>query len=167
MITVLGIDPGLAASGYGVIAAEGSRMRCLDFGVIRTDSGLDAGARLSILHTGIHDVIRRYAPSEAGIESLYFTKNVTSALPVAKAMGVILLALHEAGVRWMEYGPRQIKQAIVGQGQAEKVQVQELLKLLLGMRETPSPDHAADALAAAVCHRNTSMVVAKTEGPGM
>lgn len=162
MITVLGVDPGLAATGYGVIAAEGSRMRCLDYGVVRTESDMPVGERLSLIYEGIRAVIERYAPTEAGIESLYFAKNVTSALPVAKAMGVVLLALAQAGVTVDEYGPRQIKQAIVGQGRAEKHQVQELLRLLLGLPKVPSPDHAADALAAAVCHRNTSVVVQKT-----
>lgn len=161
MITVLGVDPGLAATGYGVIVADGPRMRCLDYGVVRTESGMPVGDRLTLIYDGIRSVIARHSPTEAGIESLYFTKNVSSALPVAKAMGVVLLALSQAAVAVEEYGPRQIKQAIVGQGRAEKSQVQDLLRLLLGLQEVPSPDHAADALAVAVCHRNTSVVVRK------
>jgi crossover junction endodeoxyribonuclease RuvC len=159
MTTVLGVDPGLAATGYGVIVAEGSRMRCVDYGVVRTDSRSPEGARLEVLYRAIRGLIEHHHPTEAGVEALYFAKNVTSALPVAKAMGVVLLSLEQAGIVVGEYGPRQIKQAIVGQGQAEKSQVQDLLRILLGMKEIPAPDHAADALAAAVCHRNTSAVV--------
>jgi crossover junction endodeoxyribonuclease RuvC len=164
MTTVLGIDPGLATTGFGIIRADGSRIRCVDYGVIRTDSAMAMGDRLEILYDGIRSVIDAHNPSQAGIESLYFAKNVTSALPVAKAMGVVLLALAQAEIPVGEYGPRQIKQAIVGQGHAEKEQVQELLRVLLGMKDVPTPDHAADALAAAVCHRNTAVVVARTLG---
>lgn len=152
MSLILGIDPGLAHTGWGIIDAQEGRYRLVDHGVITTDSQDAPGRRLSRLYDEIRALLGERAPVEAGVESLYFAKNASSAIPVAQARGVVLLALERAGVPAEEYTPQAIKQAIVGQGRAEKSQVQELLRVLLGLSAIPEPDHAADALAAAICH---------------
>ncbi len=152
MSLVLGIDPGLAHTGWGVIDPRDNRYRLVAHGVISTAAEMPPGARLDRLYSEVTAVLEQYHPAEAGVENLYFAKNATSAIPVAQARGVVLLALERAGVHAAEYTPQAIKQAIVGQGRAEKSQVQELLRVLLGIRDVPAPDHAADALAAAVCH---------------
>lgn len=152
MSSVLGVDPGLAHTGWGIIDSSGGRYRLVAHGVITTGARQHPGARLDHLYREMVTLLERYRPAEAGVENLYFAKNTTSAIPVAQARGVVLLALERGGVRAAEYTPQAIKQAIVGQGRAEKAQVQELLRVILGLPEVPSPDHAADALAAAVCH---------------
>lgn len=152
MSLILGIDPGLAHTGWGLIEAGGNRYHLVDYGVITTDARHSVGARLDKLCRGVESILATHRPREAGVENLYFTRNTSSAIPVAQARGVVLLALERGGVRAAEYTPQVIKQAIVGQGGAEKSQVQELLRVLFGLPEAPAPDHAADALAAAVCH---------------
>jgi crossover junction endodeoxyribonuclease RuvC len=112
------------------------------------------GRRLARIYEKLEEVIQTYQPAEAGVESLFFAKNISSAMPVAQAKGVILFLLESHGIPVSEYPPQAIKQAIVGRGRAEKHQVQELLRVLLGLKEVPRPDHAADALAAAICHYN-------------
>lgn len=156
MSRVLGIDPGLASTGWGVVEVTGSRYRHIAHGVITTAPRQPVGERLLKLSLEIKSVIEAHRPAQAGVESLYFARNATSAIPVAQARGVVLLALTELGVPNHEYPPQAIKQAIVGQGRAEKAQVQELVKLLLGLEEPPRPDHASDALAAAICHITSS-----------
>jgi crossover junction endodeoxyribonuclease RuvC len=158
MTTLLGIDPGLAATGYGVVRFDGSRFIHVCHGVIRTDPETSLPERLLIIHGGVRDVVSRFEPTEAGIEELFFSKNVTSAMQVAHARGVVLLALGEAGLRVGCYSPQQVKQAVIGKGRAEKSQVQRLVAVLLGLGEVPGPDHAADALAVAICHANRSHV---------
>ncbi|RKX79674.1 MAG: crossover junction endodeoxyribonuclease RuvC [Spirochaetes bacterium] len=152
MIRVLGIDPGLAHTGFGVIEIYNSKIHYLDHGEFTTSSELTVGNRLEKIYTELISLIRQYKPTESGIESLYFTRNSKSAIPVAQARGVILLALAQKGVYAREYTPQEIKQAIVGSGRAEKSQVQEFVKILLGLTDIPCPDHAGDALAAAICH---------------
>ncbi len=154
MTVVLGIDPGIATTGYGVIKAESTRYRYVAHGTIETEVGLSSGMRLSVIYDGIVEVVRRYHPAVAGVESLYFARNITSAFPVAQARGVLMLALFQEGVETREYPPQEIKQAISGSGKAPKAQVQELVRVLLGLSEVPHPDHAADALAAAICCYN-------------
>jgi crossover junction endodeoxyribonuclease RuvC len=156
MTVILGIDPGLAATGYGVIEVVPNRFRHRDHGVITTEPGVPLGERLSYIYTELQKLIHAYGPSAAGIESLYFARNATSVIPVAEARGVTLLALTQAGLTPGEYPPQDIKQAVVGQGRAEKEQVQEVVRLLLGLTERPAPDHAADALAAAICHAHNA-----------
>ena len=158
MIRVLGIDPGLAATGWGVVECEGSRCRHIDHGVIRTSPTDRPGERLSKIYDQIRQVISDSHPTTCGVESLYFARNATSAIPVAQAKGVVLLALTQAGIDSHEYPPQAIKQAIVGQGRADKKQVQELVRVILGLDEAPKPDHAADALATAICHAANSAV---------
>ena len=152
MNTIIGIDPGLAKTGYGIICKHRDSFECLSYGVFTTASNLSSGERLSLIYDGLKGIIQEYKPDEAGIESLYFARNRSSALPVAQARGVVLLAMFQCGIPSYEYPPQEIKQAIVGNGRADKSQVQELVRLLLGMKDIPQPDHAADALAAAICH---------------
>lgn len=152
MIRVMGVDPGLASTGWGVVDADGSRQRHVDHGVIKTPAHTPIGERLKSIYLEVEQLIERFGPAEAGIESLYFARNATSAIPVAQARGVVFLAFALAHVPSFEYPPQAIKQSIVGQGRADKSQVQELVRVLLGLGTIPRPDHAADALAAALCH---------------
>lgn len=156
---IIGIDPGLASTGYGVITAAGSRMRCIDYGVIQTEAGQVQGNRLLIIFDRLTALIRAYRPAAAGIETLYFAKNVSSALNVSEARGVSLLAFAQAGVPVCQYAPNAIKKTITGIAQAEKIQVQLTVQLLLGLKKLPAPDHAADALAAAITYVNTGRLV--------
>lgn len=149
---LLGIDPGLANTGWGVIDSQGTRHRCVDYGSITTPAGWLPGDRLKQLYDELGSVMEKYSPREAGVETLFFVKNVSSAIPVAQARGAVMLLLAQKAIPTAEYGPNQIKSALVGAGKADKRQVQEMLKLILGLGEIPRPDHAADALAAAVCH---------------
>ncbi len=151
MTTILGIDPGLAGTGYGVIQAKGSKISYVTHGTISTQPTLGSGKRLQKIHFEICEIIRQYAPVVAGIENLYFAKNITSAFPVAQARGVALLAFAQSNIDIREFPPQEIKQAITGNGRAEKHQVQELVRFLLSLDEIPRPDHAADALATAIC----------------
>jgi len=152
MTRVLGIDPGLASTGWGVVEVDGTRYRHIGHGVIKTSPHDAAGTRLMKISQEIREIIRTHAPEQSGVECLYFARNATSAIPVAQARGVVLLALAEHGVPTAEYPPQAIKQAIVGQGRAEKHQVQEFVRMILGLESIPKPDHASDALAAAICH---------------
>lgn len=147
---VLGIDPGLAATGFGIIEVAEGRLRCIHYGVITTDTDRSPGDRLATIFDAISGFVEEYRPTAAGVESLYFTKNITSAIPVAQARGVVLLALSRLSVDAREFTPQQIKQAVVGHGGADKEQVSQLVRIVLGMTEVPRPDHAADALAAAI-----------------
>jgi len=156
MKVILGIDPGLAFTGYGIIRCSGSRFRCIAHGTVRTSPRDGMGERLVQIHQGIMDIITTYEPEEAGIETVYFSKNSKSAIPVAQARGVVLYALASRGVPFAEYTPLELKQAVVGNGRAEKAQVQQVLKMIFNLAELPRPDHASDALAAAFCHANFS-----------
>ncbi len=148
----IGIDPGLANAGWGIIDVNGNRLTYVAHGSIKTKAGVPTPLRLKDIYTEILDIIEKYKPDEAGIETLYFAKNVKSALPVAEAKGVLILGLVMSGLNVGEYTPLQIKQAVVGNGRADKNQVQQMVKLLLALDKIPKPDHAADALAAAICH---------------
>jgi len=152
MTTLIGIDPGLAATGWGVVRFDGTRFRHVAHGVLETGPELGLPDRLRAIYEGILSVLEEYRPDEAGVEELYFARNVASAIPVAHARGVVVLALGQRGVPTGFYQPQQVKQAVIGRGRAEKGQVQRLVAVLLGLEEVPSPDHAADALAVAVCH---------------
>lgn len=162
MKRILGFDPGLANTGWGVLDADSSRFKTVDYGTITTPSDISAGKRLEIIYSRAVEIIQHYSPDFAGIESLYFAKNIKSAFPVAQAKGVLLLSLAQQQIRTFEFTPLQIKQSITGSGRAEKEQVQELLKILLGLKSVPKPDHAADALGAAVCCYNS--ILFKTRG---
>jgi len=149
---VLGIDPGLASVGYGLVAESGGQLRHVTHGCIVTRAGSPSGERLKIIYYNeISSLIALHKPDSGGIEDLFFFRNVSSALPVAEAKGVIKLAFAVAGVPLAEFTPNEIKKAVTGTARADKAQVQEMVRLLLGLDAIPSPDHAADALAAAIC----------------
>lgn len=148
---ILGIDPGIADTGYGVIKSEGSCLTCLVYGSIKTGKQLDLVARLEILHNELDKIIKKYKPDLAAIEQLFFNKNVRTALIVGQARGVILLTLKENNLEIAEYTPSQGKSAVSAYGKASKLQVQKMVKLILHLNELPQPDDAADALALAIC----------------
>lgn len=149
---ILGIDPGLANTGWGVIETHGSRYRCLAYGCICTSATEPLPARLALVYDEVIAVIERYRPVECAVENVYFGSNAKSAFATGQARGVALLALAGAGLGLGEYSPVQIKGTVVGTGTAEKSQVQYMVRVLLGLAQQPEPDHAADALAAAICH---------------
>ncbi len=159
MTRILGIDPGLASTGYGVIDADGNRFAHVADGIIETGPRLPTGERLLRLQQAIVEVLRKYRPAEAGIEKLYFGRNVTTAIPVAQARGVVLCALAAAGVPCYEYTPAVVKQAVAGSGRAEKGQVQEMVRLIFRLADRPPSTHSADALAVAFCHSTQSRIV--------
>ena len=149
---IIGIDPGLASLGYGVIAfGRGGLLRHITHGCIRTSPSDSSEQRLQQIYSGIQEILATYKPRYGGIEDLYFFRNVSSALPVAEARGVIKLVFHQASISLAEFTPNAIKKAVTGTARADKNQVQEMVRILLGLSEAPKPDHAADALAAAIC----------------
>ena len=147
----LGIDPGLATLGYGLVreGRDGS-LSALDYGVIRTKAGLAMPTRLLRIHAELQALIERYQPDRAAVEELFFARNVSNALAVAQARGVILLSLQLADLPIAEYKPNMVKQSICGYGGADKTQIQEMARILLGLEQRPKPDDAADALAIAI-----------------
>lgn len=147
---VMGIDPGLANTGFGIIDSHHGKMSPAGYGVIETDSGLSHEMRLLALYIRLCDVIKEFKPDYAEMETLYFARNTSSAMAVAEAKGVITLCLAQAGIPVFFYTPNQIKYSVTGTKTADKSTVQNCVKLLLGLKETPSPDHAADALAGAI-----------------
>lgn len=149
---ILGIDPGLATVGYGVIEYKGNRYKTIDYGTIRTDSKTIFPERLKIIYDELSNIIDRYNPVDLAVEELFFNKNVKTAIQVGQARGVEILAAIHKGLEVYEYTPLQVKQAVVGYGRAEKSQVQEMVKILLNLKKIPKPDDAADALAVAICH---------------
>ncbi len=158
MKRILGIDPGFAETGWGIIEAEGSRFRHIAHGFIKTVPSDTDGVRLEIIYDAVENIISEFGPSFAGVEDIFFARNKLSAIPVAQAKGVVLLVLEKRGVKASVFTPLQIKQALTGNGRAEKKQVQTMVKLLLGLSETIKPDHAADALAAAICFQNSTAI---------
>jgi crossover junction endodeoxyribonuclease RuvC len=152
---ILGLDPGTASTGFGVIAVSGNRLRVLEYGVLETAPGVTPERRLEQIFDGMGELLARHRPSATAVESLFFNTNVRTALAVGQARGVTLLACSRAGCEVFEYTPQQIKSAVVGYGKAGKEQVMEMVRVLLGLAEVPKPDHAADALGVAICHANT------------
>jgi crossover junction endodeoxyribonuclease RuvC len=152
--TTLGIDPGTATMGWGVVkwGSPGNKLVYVQHGAIKTPSDWDMARRLGTLFDGVTDLVRGYRPEVVSIEQLFFNTNVTTAMSVGQARGVAMLAAYREGVEVAEYTPLQIKQAITSYGRADKRQMQEMVKALLNLRETPKPDDAADGLAAAICH---------------
>ncbi len=147
----LGIDPGTATIGYGLVRElPDSSLQAVDFGVITTPAALAMPERLRLIYEHVTDLINKYHPDRAGVEELFFARNVTTAITVAQGRGVILLALTLAGVPLMEYKPNNVKQSISGYGGAPKAQMQEMVRMLLGLETVPQPDDAADALAVAI-----------------
>ena len=156
---VLGIDPGIANTGYGFIKAESSTFRLLDFGCIQTSPKDESVQRLKIIYDELIQLAGEYQPDFFALEDLFFSKNVSSAFAVGEARGVIKLVAANTDRRLYNYPPAEIKQAVVGYGKAPKRQVQEMVKLLLRLKEIPRPDHAADALAVAICHARSHRVL--------
>ncbi len=152
---ILGIDPGIADTGWGVIKTEGNKLACLDYGSVKTSSKLPLADRLEILNLELDKIIKKFKPELIAVEQLFFCKNVKTALTVGHARGVILLTAKQNNIRLCEFTPLQVKQAVSTYGKAEKIQVQKMVKMLLNLKEIPTPDDAADALAVAICASNT------------
>lgn len=154
---ILGIDPGYNIIGYGVIETNGTKV--IDFGVITTPKTMSISKRLSTIYDACVELMETFKPDEVAFEELFFNTNNTTAIPVAEARGVLIVACKHYNDRLFEYTPLQIKQALTGNGRAEKKQVQFMVKNVLGLKQTPKPDDAADALAVALCHMQTNVVM--------
>ncbi len=161
---VLGIDPGTAITGFGLVREEDDGLALVDYGVITTPAGQPLPKRLQTIFSGLRDVIREHEPDVGAVEELFFSRNVRTALSVGQARGVALLALAEADLPIYEYKPLEVKQAVAGYGGADKRQVQEMVRMLLHLEEVPRPDDAADAVAVAVCHIHSARMTALIEG---
>ena len=157
-MVVLGIDPGTVNTGYGVVLAQGPRLAALDGGVIGTGPDEPLERRLARIHARVCDLIREHAPVAMAVEDLFFGQNARTAFSVGQARGAVMLSAGMAGVPCYSYTPQAVKQAVCGSGRAEKAQVQRMVGALLSLPEPPEPDHAADALAVAICHANGSGV---------
>jgi crossover junction endodeoxyribonuclease RuvC len=153
-VIVLGIDPGLANTGYGVVARRDGRLLALDGGVIQTRPTSTQELRLAEIHAAVDALLAEHAPDAVALEQLYFGQNVRTAFAVGQARGVVMLAAGQHHVACASYTPQQVKGAVCGSGRAQKDQVARMVQALLGLAEEPRPDHAADALAVAICHAN-------------
>ena len=152
---ILGIDPGYAIVGYGVVEYKNPRFTTLDYGVLTTEAHTKSEKRLELLYQGMNTLIETYRPDHMAIEELFFNTNITTGIQVAQARGVLLLAGQQKGIDIFEYTPLQVKQSVVGYGRAEKSQVIAMVMSILGIKNRIKPDDAADALAIAVCHGNS------------
>jgi crossover junction endodeoxyribonuclease RuvC len=155
---VLGIDPGTASTGYGVVARRNHRLVALDGGVIETKAGVAAERRLAQIHARVEQILHEHEPHAVALEDLYFGANARSAFAVGQARGVVMLAAGQRGLSCSSYTPQQVKAAVCGSGRADKGQVARMVQALLSLEAPPTPDHAADALAVAVCHANQTAV---------
>ena len=160
---ILGIDPGIATTGYGLVEEKQRDLSAATFGVIRTPSSQPHTARLQAIYREVLALATKYRPDTAAVEELFFSVNVRTAMKVGQARGVTFLALADAGVSVVEYTPTAVKLSVTGYGRADKAQVQEMIRLLLGLAEVPRPDDAADALAVAVCHLHATRLTALSE----
>jgi len=158
---IIGIDPGTAIIGFGVIESDGRKHKLLDAGVIRTPAHQELSIRLETIFNGITELIETDRPDVMVVEKLYFARNVTTAMSVSHARGVIMLAGQQADLKIVEYTPLQIKSALTGYGRADKAQIQEMVKVFLGLNQPPKPDDCADALAAALTHATASLLYSK------
>ena len=156
MTLALGIDPGTATTGYGLVRLESDgRLVAVKYGVILTPKEESPAARLEMFYRDLRALLRKFHPDTAAVEKLFFQRNISTAILVGQARGVALLALQQAGVEIFEYTPNEVKQAVAGYGSADKKQVQDMVRVLLQLNEIPKPDDAADALAIAITHLNT------------
>jgi len=153
---ILGIDPGYAILGYGIVDMHGNHFNVCGYGAVVTDSKMDMPNRLKHLYHSLMTIIAEYEPEAASIEELFFNTNTKTAIMVGQARGVAILACANSGLEISEYTPLQIKQALVGYGRAEKAQIQHMVKTILNLKEAPKPDDTADALAAAICHGHSA-----------
>lgn len=149
---ILGIDPGYAIMGYGILDMKGNHFEVVAYDSLLTDAGMPMDQRLKSLYEGLIEIIEKYKPDECGIEELFFNNNQKTAIMVGQARGVAILACANKGIKISEYTPLQIKQSLVGYGRADKKQVQNMVKAILNLDQVPKPDDTADALAAAICH---------------
>ena len=163
---ILGIDPGIATVGFGVVDSDGPKQSFVRCGVITTPAGTPLSSRLDRIYSDMGELIRTFQPDAAAVEELFFNTNITTGISVAQGRGVILLACYHAGVPLYEYTPLQVKQAVVGYGRAEKRQVIDMVRRILNMKSSPKPDDAADAVAIALCHARsaTSLIGRQTGG---
>lgn len=152
---ILGIDPGVATTGYGVIEKNRCGLKMIDYGIISTQAGLDFPIRLKDINKQLEEIIKKYSPTISAVEELFFCNNVKTALTVGQARGVVLLTIIKYNLPIYEYTPLQVKQATTSYGKADKNQVQQMVKLLLNLSQIPKPDDAADALAVAICCANS------------
>ena len=164
MMRILGIDPGIATVGFGVIESERGTQSLVSCGVVTTPAGISLSSRLDRIYEDIGELISKFSPDAVAIEELFFNTNITTGISVAHGRGVILLACYRAGVHIYEYTPLQVKQAVVGYGRAEKRQVIDMVRRILRMKCAPKPDDAADALAIALCHARSSTSRLNFEG---
>lgn len=152
MVLVLGLDPGTATTGYGVVEEKSGKLSMVEYGCIETKAGKDLSIRLVEIYEELKEIIKKHAPDEIAIEELFFAANAKTAIAVGHARGVLMLGSKQSGKQVAEYTPLQVKQSITGYGRADKRQVQEMVKTFLKLNEIPKPDDAADALAVAICH---------------
>lgn len=157
----MGIDPGTAIMGFGLIEKKGNKLTALNYGSWRTAAHTPLAERLLILYNNIEEFLANYHPDEVAVEELFFNRNTTTAMSVGHARGIVLLSAAKMGIPVFEYTPLQVKQAVVGYGKADKTQVQQMVKALLGLQEIPKPDDTADALAVAICHAHSSALLRK------
>ncbi len=153
---ILGIDPGYAILGYGIVEMKGNHFQVCGYGAVTTEASMDMTDRLKCLYSSLTEIIAEYEPEVASIEELFFNTNTKTAIMVGQARGVAILACANSGMEIAEYTPLQIKQALVGNGRAEKKQVQYMVKTILNLKDVPKPDDTADALAAAICHGHSA-----------
>lgn len=161
---IMGIDPGIALAGFGIIDKHGNRLAPVQYGSVETEAGTPHDIRLRQVYDAICGLIDRYKPDALAVEKLYFNRNVTTAFAVSEARGVIILAAAQRGIPVSEYTPMQVKQGIVGYGKAEKRQVQEMTRMFLNLPAIPKPDDTADALAVAVCHAHSAVLLNRLNG---
>ncbi len=161
---ILGIDPGIATVGFGVVDSERGRQKFISCGVITTPAKTQLSSRLDQIYSDTEELLTTFQPDAVAIEELFFNTNITTGIAVAHGRGIILLAVHRAGVPIFEYTPLQVKQAVVGYGRAEKRQVIDMVKRILNMKNAPKPDDAADAVAIAICHARSSTSLLGSDG---
>ena len=164
---ILGIDPGIAIVGFGLIESDRGAMRMLQYGAVTTEAGLPLATRLVQIEDDMRALIQQLRPDEIAIEELFFSKNITTGIAVAHGRGVVLCTAERLGVPIFEYTPMQVKQAVVGYGLAEKRQVMDMTKRLLKLKAVPKPDVAADALAIAICHARSATSLLRRKDPNV
>ena len=164
---ILGIDPGIAIVGFGLIESDRGAMRMLQYGAVTTEAGLPLATRLVQIEDDMRALIQQLRPDEIAIEEMFFSKNITTGIAVAHGRGVVLCTAERLGVPIFEYTPMQVKQAVVGYGLAEKRQVMDMTKRLLKLKAVPKPDDAADALAIAICHARSATSLLRRKDPNV
>ena len=152
---IMGIDPGFAITGFGIVKYEGNKFSVIDYGAITTEASMNLPLRLLLLNNRLEELIQLHKPDAISVEELFFNKNIKTALTVGHGRGVAILSAAKSGIDLFEYTPLQVKQSVVGYGRAEKTQVQQMVKMILNLPSIPKPDDVADALAVAVCHAHS------------